>query len=325
MKALITGITGQDGSYLARLLIHKGYEVIGVLDSSRTSNLWNLDYLDVLASVKLVSARLSEYVEIQRLLLEFRPDEVYALAAQSSVGASFGEPMLTMSANTNVVVNWLESIRTLAPKTKFYQASSSEMYGNTYLSCITKDTLFNPVSPYAVSKVAAHYLVRSYRDAYGIYAVSGILFNHESALRKKGFFSRKLMDGVLALADGEIDSLSFGNLSVKRDFGYSPDYVVPMWKMLQLDSPEDFLICTGESSSLHEIVLHVFACMGVSVDALQVDPALYRPVDIADIYGSPDYAAQKLGWRSSFNAKTAMEKILEERLRMKSSSQMMPF
>lgn len=324
MKALISGITGQDGCYLAKLLLEQGYDVVGVLDPSRLSSLWNLDHVGILSKIKLIKSRLSDYDETQRLLLETKPDEVYALAAQSSVGASFGEPVLTMAANTNVVINWLEAIRTLVPKTKFYQASSSEMYGNANFPCITKDTLFNPVSPYAVSKVASHYLVRSYRDAYGIYAVSGILFNHESALRKKGFFTRKLMDGVLALADGEIDSLSFGDLSVRRDFGYSPDYVIAMWKMLQQDSPEDFLICTGESCLLSEIVLHVFGCLGVPVEALRVDSALYRPAEIADIYGSPDYAAEKLGWRSSFNVKATMERILEERLKMKAHGIVMP-
>ena len=323
-RALITGISGQDGCYLAKLLLEYGYEVIGILDRSRSSSLWNLDYVGILPKIQLLKCKLDDYVEIQRLVLEVKPSEVYALAAQSSVSASFHEPALTMSTNTTHVMNWLEAIRTLDPKIKFYQASSSEMYGNANDACVTINTLFNPISPYAVSKVAAHYLVRAYRKAYGLYAVSGILFNHESALRKTGFFTRKLMDGVLALADGTIETLSFGNLEVRRDFGYSPDYVIAMRAMLQQDAPEDHLICTGESVPLREIVMHVFGCMNVSIDAMYVDQALYRPAEISNIYGSPDYAAQKLGWRSSFNAKSTMERILEERLDMQTRGKVMP-
>jgi GDPmannose 4,6-dehydratase len=323
-RALITGITGQDGCYLAKLLLQHGYEVIGLLDHSRLSSLWNLDYLGILPQIKLLTVRLDSYLDIQRLVLEVKPDEVYALAAQSSVSVSFQEPVLTMATNTNPVMNWLEAIRLLSPQIRFYQASSSEMYGDVEPPCVTTTTLFNPISPYAVSKVAAHHLVRAYRKAYGIYAVSGILFNHESVLRKVGFFTRKLMDGVLALADGSIQSLSFGNLDVRRDFGYSPDYVIPMWKMLQQDIPEDHLICTGESVLLSDIVKHVFNCMNVPLDAMFVDHNLYRPAEISDICGSPDYAAQRLGWRSSYNGLSTMERILEERLSMKARGKILP-
>lgn len=323
-RALITGITGQDGCYLARLLLERGYEVIGVLEESRYSSLWNLNYLEILPSIRLIKARLSDHIEVQRLLLETKPTEVYSLAAQSSVSASFREPALTMNVNTQSLMNWLESIRVLNPKIKLYHASSSEMYGNARDCPISQTTLFNPISPYAVSKVAAHQLVRSYRNAYGIFAVSGILFNHESALRKTGFFTRKLMDGVLRLANGELTSLSFGNLDVRRDFGYAPDYVEAMWLMLQQESPEDHLICTGSSVALRAIVDHVFRCMNLSTDALHIDHLLYRPGEIKDIYGTPRYATQKLGWRSSYDAFQTMELILEERLQMQRHGQTMP-
>lgn len=323
-KALITGITGQDGCYLAKLLLSHGYQVIGLLDQSRQSSLWGLDYVGILSDIQILPVKLDSYLEIQRLLLEVKPDEVYALAAQSSVSMSFKMPVNTMAANTNPVMNWLEAIRSLNPHIKFYQASSSEMYGVVDPPCVTENTLFNPISPYAVSKVAAHHLVRAYRNAYGIYAVSGILFNHESVLRKAGFFTRKLMDGVLALADGSIKSISFGNLDVSRDFGYSPDYVIPMWKMLQQDQPEDHLICTGESILLSDIVQHVFKCMSVPLEAMHIDPGLYRPAEINDICGSPDYAATHLGWRSSYNGYDAMERILEERVAMKAMGKILP-
>lgn len=323
-RALITGITGQDGAYLAQHLLACGTAVVGVLEESRFSSLWNLDYLGVLPQIRLLKARLGDSVDIQRLLLEVKPTEVYHLAAQSSVSASFRQPALTMQANIQPVMNWLEAIRVLAPSIRLYHASSSEMYGHVEEACVTSGTLFNPISPYAVSKVAAHYLVRSYRRAYGIYAVSGILFNHESVLRKVDFFTRKLMDGVLALAAGETDSLSFGNLDVRRDFGYAPDYVQAMRLMLQQPTPEDHLICTGRSVSLREIVQYVFHCMNVSEQALRIDPSLYRPADIADIVGSPLEAQRQLGWSSSHDAFQTMESILAERLRMQKAGLVMP-
>ena len=323
-RALITGITGQDGAYLARHLLECGTEVIGVLEEARFSSLWNLDYLGVLPRVRLLKARLGDSIDVQRLLLEVKPSEVYNLAAQSSVSASFRQPALTMQANIHPVMNWLEAIRVLAPTIRLYHASSSEMYGNVEDGCVTSDTLFNPISPYAVSKVAAHHLVRSYRRAYGIYAVSGILFNHESVLRKVDFFTRKLMDGVLGLAAGEINSLSFGNLDVRRDFGYAPDYVQAMRLMLQQEEPGDHLICTGRSVSLREIVQCVFRCMNVSEQALHIDTSLYRPAEIADIYGSPIEAERQLGWSSSHDAFQTMETILDERLRMQKAGLVMP-
>jgi GDPmannose 4,6-dehydratase len=267
---------------------------------------------------------LLDHIEVQRVLLEVRPSEVYSLAAQSSVSKSFQEPAVTIKSNVEAVMNWLEAIRMLSPGVRLYHASSSEMYGNVTNACVEPTTLFNPISPYAVSKVAAHHLVRSYRTAYNIFAVSGILFNHESMLRKKGFFTRKLMDGALDLSAGSVSSLSFGNLDVRRDFGYAPDYVEAMWLMLQQDQPEDHLICTGKSVSLRDIVCHVFMRMNVSTDALHIDTSLYRPAEIEDIYGAPSYATKKLSWTSRYDAFGAMDLILEERLKLLHSGQVMP-
>ena len=323
-RALITGITGQDGSYLAQALLEQGYEVLGLLEAGRSSSLWNLDYLGVLPRIHLLKATLADSVEVQRVLLETKPTEIYSLAAQSSVSASFRDPALTMIANTQPVLNWLEAIRSLNPSVRFYHASSSEMYGNVERACVSPTTLFNPISPYAVSKVAAHQLVRAYRNAYGLYAVSGILFNHESALRKQGFFTRKLMDGALGLANQQITGLSFGNLDVRRDFGYAPEYVEAMWLMLRQSEPEDHLICSGHSVSLKEIVSHVFRCLNISIEALHIDASLYRPAEIQDIYGTPDYAASRLGWRSSHDAFQTMERILEERLAMQQRGLRLP-
>ncbi|MCP9787691.1 GDP-mannose 4,6-dehydratase [Cyanobium sp. Maggiore-St4-Cus] len=323
-RALITGITGQDGCYLARLLLDRGYEVVGILDDSRYSSLWNLSYLGILPMVRLLRVKLLDYIEVQRVLLEVRPSEVYSLAAQSSVSKSFQEPAVTIKANLEAVMNWLEAIRMLSPDVRLYHASSSEMYGNVTNACVEPTTLFNPISPYAVSKVAAHQLVRSYRTAYNIFAVSGILFNHESMLRKKGFFTRKLMDGALDLSTGSVSSLSFGNLDVRRDFGYAPDYVEAMWLMLHQGQPEDQLICTGKSVSLRDIVNHVFMRMNVSTDRLHIDASLYRPAEIEDIYGAPSYATEKLSWTSHYDAFGAMDLILEERLKLLHSGQVMP-
>ena len=323
-RALITGITGQDGCYLARLLLDRGYEVVGILDESRYSSLWNLAYLGILPRIRLIKAKLLDYIEVQRVLLEVRPSEVYGLAAQSSVSKSFQEPANTIKTNTEAVLNWLEAIRMLSPDVRLYHASSSEMYGNVTNACVEPTTLFNPISPYAVSKVAAHQLIRSYRTAYNVFAVSGILFNHESMLRKKGFFTRKLMDGVLDLSTESVSSLSFGNLDVRRDFGYAPDYVEAMWLMLQQGQPEDHQICTGESVSLRDIVYHVFTRMNVSTDALHIDNSLCRPAEIEDIYGVPSYATEQLSWTSHYDAFETMDLILEERLKLLHSGQFMP-
>lgn len=314
--ALVTGITGQDGTYLARHLLDEGYRVIGVLDPLRDSNIWGLDYLDILSNVTLMRVNLHDFIDCQRLILEIEPDEIYHLAAQSSVSASFKEPAMTMRVNTQPVINLLEAVRTLNTSIRFYHASSSEMYGRVEACPIGAKTLFNPVSPYAVSKVAAHQTVRAYRDSYSLYAVSGILFNHESVLRKSGFFTRKLIESAIDIATGKRDSVSFGNLEVRRDFGYAPDYIKAMSLMLKQDEPQDFLICTGRSVALRDIVEHIFKRVGASIEAIHIDQSLYRPNEISDIYGDPSHASEVLKWTSQYDAFETMNLLVDETLEM---------
>lgn len=323
-RALITGITGQDGAYLAKLLLSEGYQVTGVLDPLRDSNIWGLHYLGILPEVTLVRGNLHDFIDVQRLILESKPHEIYHLAAQSRVSTSFREPAMTMRVNTQPVINLLEAIRTLDVTIRMYHASSSEMYGKVSTCPISASTLFNPVSPYAVSKVAAHYTVRSYRDSYSLFAVSGILFNHESVLRKSGFFTQKLIASAIELAQGKRQSVSFGNLTVKRDFGYAPDYVRAMWLMLQQDSPNDFLICTGTSVTLRDLVEHVYRKVGAPLDAIHIDQSLYRPNDIPDIYGDPHRAESGLGWKSRYSAFETMDLIVDETIEMAKAGQVSP-
>ena len=264
----------------------------------------------------MIRANLHDFIDCQRILLETDPDEIYHLAAQSSVSASFREPAMTMRVNTQPVINLLEAIRTLNTSIRFYHASSSEMYGRVEACPIGAKTLFNPVSPYAVSKVAAHQTVRSYRDSYSLYAVSGILFNHESVLRKSGFFTRKLIESAIDIASGKRDSVSFGNLDVRRDFGYAPDYIKAMSLMLKQENPQDFLICTGKSVALRDIVEHIFKRVGASVDTIHIDQSLYRPNEISDIYGDPSHASEVLQWTSQYDAFETMNLLVDETLEM---------
>ncbi len=314
--ALVTGITGQDGGYLSKLLLDKGYRVFGMLDKSRNSNLSGLKYVGALSQLELRQCDLLSFTDVQRIILEAEPDEIYHLASQSSVAQSFASPALTMHVNTRPVINILESIRTIAKATRFYHASSSEMYGRVENLPISEDTLFHPVSPYAVSKVAAHQTVSCYRDSYDLFVVSGILFNHESVLRREHFFTKKLIRNVLAIHSGEQESVSFGNLEARRDIGFAPDYVDAMWRMLQQDEPYDYLICSGKSVSLRELVEHVFGRVGVDLKRMTIDPGLFRPNDILDIYGTNDLAREKLGWKYQRTAFEVMDLVLAESKQM---------
>lgn len=310
--ALITGVTGQDGCYLAQLLLGKGYRVIGLLSPSRDSNLSGLKYVGALSDTKLVTCDLFSFTDVQRVILETEPNEIYHLASQSSVAESFRRPAVTMHVNTRPVINLLESVRTVSKETRVYHASSSEMYGNVDKLPISETTMFKPVSPYAVSKVAAHQTVSCYRDSYDLFAVSGILFNHESVLRREHFFTKKLIQNALAIQSGKLDSVSFGNLTVKRDFGYAPKYVDAMWRMLQHDSPYDFLICSGQSVTLRQLVEHVFKRLSIDTERILIDPNLFRPNDIPDMYGSNEMAKTKLGWQYELTAYDVMDLMIKE-------------
>jgi GDPmannose 4,6-dehydratase len=313
--ALITGVTGQDGAYLSRLLLQNGYNVLGLVRSADNANLSKLAYLNIKDKVSIIECDLLDLSQIINLLTITQPDEIYNLAAQSSVSLSFQQPIGTISFNINSVLNILESIRLINKKIKFYQASSSEMFGTIKSLPLTEDAKFHPLSPYAISKVTGHHITINYRESYGLYACCGILFNHESFLRGENFFVKKALRGALDLLHGKKDSVEFGNLDVKRDFGYSEKYVEAMWLMLQQDRADDFIICSGQSVYLREIVEYVFRKLNVSLDKIKINTSYFRPTDIIDIYGSSAKAHSQLKWDYNMNFFQVLDILIEEEKR----------
>jgi GDPmannose 4,6-dehydratase len=295
-RALIIGITGQDGSYLAELLLEKGYEVTGIVRRSSAPNLWRIEHL--LDRIELRPGDLLDQQSIMKALVEVRPHELYNLAAMSFVPASWDQPMLTGEFNAQGVTRVLEAIRQVDPEIRLYQASSSEMFGKVREVPQTELTPFYPRSPYGVSKVFAHYITVNYRESYNLFAVSGILFNHESPRRGLEFVTRKVTDGVARIKLGLADSLSLGNLDAQRDWGFSGDYVRAMWLMLQQTQPDDYVIATGESHSVRELVELAFD--HVKLDwrpCVRLDPKLLRPAEVDHLIGDASKARSGLGWR----------------------------
>lgn len=317
--ALITGITGQDGSYLSRLLLQKNYKVIGLVRSYTQTNIKNILYLGIQNDITFVDCDLSDITQIIKVLQQYKPDEIYNLAAQSSVSLSFNQPIGTIQFNILSVVNFLEAIKILnaAASTRFYQASSSEMYGKVTSLPINESTVFHPLSPYAVSKAAAHWLTVNYRESYNIYAACGILFNHESYLRSDNFFTKKVVKEALRIKHGLQDKLFVGNIDIKRDFGYAASYVEAMWLMLNQSKPEDYLICSGTSVSLRSIIVHVFTRLQLPLEKIVVDEKLYRPTDIEDIFGDNTKAKQQLNWQYDMTIYEVIDLMLEEEERNK--------
>jgi GDPmannose 4,6-dehydratase len=300
-RALITGITGQDGSYLAELLLDKGYEVFGVVRRSSTEQLERIDHLT--DRITLVQADLLDQGSLVSALEEARPSEVYNLAAQSFVPTSWSQPVLTAEFSAVGVTRMLEAIRKVDPSIRFYQASSSEMFGKVREVPQNEQTPFYPRSPYGVAKVYGHFITVNYRESYDLYAVSGILFNHESPRRSLEFSTRKVTDGVARIKLGVADSLTLGNLDAKRDWGYAADYVEAMWMMLQQSEPEDFVIATGIEHSVRDCVGIAFAYAGVDPDEhVRTDPQYLRPAEVDHLVGDASKAKEKLGWepRTSF-------------------------
>jgi GDPmannose 4,6-dehydratase len=298
--AIISGVTGQDGSLLASFLLLKGYQVVGLVPSDRESNLFRLDFLKINDKVKIRRVNLLDQQELESLLEETKPDEFYNLAAISSVGLSFQIPMLTFEFNTRSVINLLESIRRVTPKTRFYQASSSEMFGNVGKERlpIRESFLFHPASPYGISKASAHWLTVNYREAYKLDACCGILFNHESALRPENFVIKKIVSAAVRIARGEGRKLVLGNLNITRDWGYAPRYVEAMWLMLQQEKMEDYLICSGIPLTLEEFVTKVFDHLSIDKgDHISTDSSLMRSLDLETIYGDNSKAKDQLGWQ----------------------------
>ena len=316
-RALITGITGQDGSYLAELLLAKGYEVVGAIRRSSAPNLWRIEHL--LKDVQLRPADLLDQLSLIRLVADVRPHEIYNLAAMSFVPASWDQPMLTGEFNAQGVTRVLEAIRQVDPTIRLYQASSSEMFGKVREVPQSETTPFYPRSPYGVSKVFGHYITVNYRESYGLFACSGILFNHESPRRGLEFVTRKVTDGVARIKLGLADSLSLGNLDAKRDWGFAGDYVRAMWLMLQQDEPDDYVVSTGVAHSVRDLVETAFAHVGLDPDRhVRLDPALLRPAEVEHLIGDSSKARRQLGWEPDVNFKSLVEMMVDadlERLR----------
>ena len=295
-KALITGITGQDGSYLAEFLLSKGYDVSGMVRRSSTETFERIGHLK--DKMTFVQADLLDQASLVKALEESRPDEVYNLAAQSFVPTSWSQPMLTGEFTALGVTRLLEAIRQVAAKVKFYQASSSEMFGKVREVPQNEMTPFHPRSPYAVAKTYAHHLTVNYRESYGLFAVSGILFNHESPRRGREFVTRKITDGVARIKLGLADELRLGNLEAQRDWGYAGDYVQAMWLMLQQDEPEDFVISTGRTHSVKDFLAIAFDHVGLKwQDYVKQDPRFMRPAEVDQLIGDSSKAAKLLGWK----------------------------
>ena len=297
-RAVITGITGQDGSYLAELLLEKGYEVVGITRRLSTPNHWRIKHL--LDRLELRPADLLDQLSLIRVIDDVRPHELYNLAAMSFVPASWDQPMLTGEYNAQGVTRMLEALRSVDTSIRFYQASSSEMYGKVRETPQTEMTAFYPRSPYGVSKVFAHYITVNYRESYDLFAVSGILFNHESPRRGLEFVTRKVTDGVARIKLGLTDTLFLGNLDAHRDWGFAGDYVRAMWLMLQQETAEDFVISTGVSHSVRDLVQTAFSHVGLDWQThVNTDARLLRPAEVEHLVGDSSKASRVLGWTPS--------------------------
>jgi len=309
-RALITGITGQDGSYLAELLLDKGYEVFGVVRRLSAPNDWRISHLR--DRITLCPGDLLDQLSIIRLLDQHQPEEFYNLAAMSFVPASWDTPLLTGEFNSQGVTRVLDAIRTVSPKIKFYQASSSEMFGKVREIPQTENTPFYPRSPYGVSKVFGHYITVNYRESYDLFAVSGILFNHESPRRGLEFVTRKVTDGVARIKLGLADSVSLGNLDAQRDWGFAGDYVRAMWLMLQQPAPDDYVIATGVSHSVRDLVDIAFSRVGLEWQKyVKTDPKFLRPAEVDHLIGDPSKARKVLGWDLNVDFKHLVEMMVD--------------
>jgi GDPmannose 4,6-dehydratase len=294
-RAIITGITGQDGSYLAELLLDKGYEVVGAVRRSSAPNYWRIEHL--LPRLQLRPADLLDQLSLVRMIDEVRPHELYNLAAMSFVPASWDQPLLTGEYNSMGVTRVLEAIRQVDSSIRLYQASSSEMFGKVRQVPQTELTPFYPRSPYGVSKAFAHYITVNYRESYGLFACSGILFNHESPRRGVEFVTRKVTDGVARIKLGLADSLALGNLDAQRDWGFAGDYVRAMYLMLQQDQPDDYVISMGVSHSVRDLVETAFGHVGLDYERyVRIDPAFLRPAEVDHLIGDASKARRELGW-----------------------------
>jgi GDPmannose 4,6-dehydratase len=310
-RAFVTGVTGQDGAYLSKLLLDKGYEVHGLFRRSSTAEVSDsrLKTLGIDRHVKRVDGNLTDVSNLIRAIQDIKPDEIYNLAAQSFVSSSFHQPLLTGSVTALGVANMLEAMRTAAPKARFYQASSSEMYGLIQEPRQSEKTPFYPRSPYAVAKLYGHWITVNYRESFDLHCSSGILFNHESPLRGIEFVTRKVTDGVARIKLGLEKELRLGNIDAKRDWGHARDYVEAMWLMLQQDKPDDYVVATGRTSTVRDMCAIAFGHVGLKLeDHVVIDPQFYRPAEVDVLLGDPSKAMKALGWAP----KTSLEDLIIE-------------
>ena len=310
-RALICGVSGQDGAYLAQLLLSKGYIVFGSSRDIEKTEFHNLERLGILSQIMLVNMTTSDAASIGDAFFLSKPDEVYNLSGQSSVGLSFERPEETRQSIVDATANILEEIRCNYPAARFFGAGSGECFGETHGIPSNESTSFNPKSPYAEAKVEAFKLVKQYRDSFHLFACTGILFNHESPLRPTRFVTQKIIRAAIEIAQGQSNKLTLGNLAIQRDWGWAPDYVEAMWQMLQQDSPEDFVIATGIGHSLGEFVGMVFSQLGLNWrDHILVDQSLFRPNEGIEILANPAKAKEKLGW----SAKKSLQEVIAQML-----------
>ena len=316
--ALITGVTGQDGAYLSSLLLEQGYRVVGMFrrSSSMEGQLDRLRRLGINDKIELLSGDLLDLSSLIRLVEAVRPDEVYNLAAQSFVGSSWDQPMLTAQVTALGAGHVLEAIRIAKPDARFYQASSSEMFGGVEGGAQNERTQFYPRSPYAVAKLYAHWITVNYRESFGLHASSGILFNHESPLRGFEFVTRKVTDAVAQIKLGRSRELRLGNIDVRRDWGHARDYVKAMWLMLQQNTPDDYVIATGRAATVREMCAIAFNHVGLNMeDHIIIDPGLYRPAEVEQLLGDAAKAHQLLGWHHAISLETMITEMVDADLR----------
>jgi GDPmannose 4,6-dehydratase len=328
--ALVIGASGQDGAYLAKLLVEKGYSVFGAIRRSASPSLARLEYLKVARDIKIVDIELLEFTNLLRTLEKIKADEIYNLAAQSFVGVSFEQPIYTFHVNGIGVAHLLEAVRTTNPGARFYQASTSEMFGKVKEIPQNENTPFHPRSPYGVAKLAAHWMTVNYRESHAMFCASGILFNHESPLRGREFVTRKITLGLAEVKHGRRDHLVLGNLDAQRDWGFAGDYVRGMWQMLQQEAPEDYVLSTGTSTTVRAFVELAAAAHGFSLrwtgsgveeagvdqnsgrTIIRVDSQLYRPAEVDLLIGSPAKARAKLGWKHAIEVPELVAMMAEE-------------
>ncbi len=315
-NALVTGITGQDGAYLAKLLLEKGYAVHGIHARRSTDTLWRLRELGVADDVNLIEGDLTDLSAMIRGMEQSGAQEVYNLGAQSFVGTSWGQPVLTANVTGVGALNVLEAVRIVNPKARFYQASTSEMFGLIQEAMQSETTPFYPRSPYGVAKLYAHWMTVNYRESFGLHASSGILFTHESPLRGIEFVTRKVTDAVARIKQGKQKELRLGNIDAKRDWGFAGDYVEAMWLMLQQEVADDYVVATGQTTTVREMCHIAFAHVGLNhEDHVVIDPKFYRPAEVEVLLGNPAKAKAKLGWTASTNLQTLITMMVDADMR----------